>query len=173
MSETIENLTGERVGWITREQTKAGWNKPDWYFRDCWGAQQRGALLFLVSRNDEELLGWAKVVWRSDYAPLRDGGIPEIQDLNVLPAHRRKGVATRLLDHAETAIKDRCATAGIAVGLHESYGAAQRLYALRGYVPDGRGVTYHNEIVEEGQKVGVDDDLVLHLTKSLGKQSAN
>ena len=62
MSETIENLTAERVGWTTREQVRVGWNKPDWYFRDCWAAQQRGDLLFLVSRDDEELLGWTNAV---------------------------------------------------------------------------------------------------------------
>ena len=173
MSETIENLSAERVTWITREHTKVGWKHQDGYFEGCWDAQQRGESLLLVVRNDEELLGWVKVAWRSDYAPFRDAGIPEIQDLNVLPAHRRKGVATRLLDCAESAIRHKSPFAGIAVGLHEWYGAAQRLYALRGYVPDGRGVTTHNEIVAAGQEVKVEDDLVLHLTKSLGKQSTH
>jgi len=173
MSETIENLTAERVAWIVREHRRTGWQKRDGYFEGCWGAQQRGAILFLVSRNREELLGWAKVVWRPEYAPFRDAGIPEIQDLNVLPAHRRKGVATRLLDRAEAFIRDMSPAAGIAVGLYESYGAAQRLYALRGYVPDGRGVTYHNEIVEPGCEVKLDDDLVLHLTRRLGNRSTS
>lgn len=165
MSETIENLTAERVTWITHEHTKVGWKKPARYFEGCWDAQQRGEIVLLVSRNEEELLGWVKVAWRPDYAPFRDAGIPEIQDLNVLPSHRRKGVATRLLDRAETVIRLKSPVAGIAVGLHAWYGAAQRLYALRGYVPDGRGVTYHNRVVEAGQGVKVDDDLVLHLTK--------
>ena len=37
----------------------------------------------------------------------------------------------------------------------------------RGYVPDGRGLTYGNRYVREGERVPLDDDLVLHFTKSL------
>ena len=64
MNETIENLTAERVTWITREHTKVGWKHRDGYFEGCWGAQQRGKILLLVTRNDDELLGWVKVAWR-------------------------------------------------------------------------------------------------------------
>jgi hypothetical protein len=56
---------------------------------------------------------------------------------------------------------------GIGVGLHPGYNVAQRLYVKRGYIPDGRGITYHNRYVEEGMKVVLDDDLVLHLTKTI------
>lgn len=73
-----------------------------------------------------------------------------------------------MLDCAEALIRHKSPTAGIAVGLHEWYGPAQRLYVLRGYVPDGRGVTYRNQVVKAGQAVKVDDDLELHLTKRLG-----
>ena len=37
----------------------------------------------------------------------------------------------------------------------------------RGYVPDGRGITYRDCFVEEGTSVVVDDDLVMHFTKQL------
>ena len=57
---------------------------------------------------------------------------------------------------------------GIGVGLSRDYGAAQRLYIKRGYVPDGRGVTYNYLPVMAGSKVLVDDDLVLWFTKKLG-----
>ncbi len=33
-------------------------------------------------------------------------------------------------------------TVCLGVGLHSGYGAAQRMYVLRGYVPDGSGVWY-------------------------------
>jgi len=173
MAETIEYLTAERVAWIARAHEAMGWKKPEGYFADCWDAQRRGDMLFLVSRNHEALLGWAKVVWRPGYAPFRDADIPETQDLNVLPAYRRKGVATRLLDHAEAIIRERSAQAGIAVGLYGAYGAAQRLYVLRGYVPDGRGVTYRDSVVEPGREVRLDDDLLLHMTKRLREEAAS
>jgi hypothetical protein len=47
------------------------------------------------------------------------------------------------------------------------YGPAQRLYVLRGYIPDGRGLASHDRIVEYGEPVPVDDNLVLHFTKAL------
>lgn len=52
------------------------------------------------------------------------------------------------------------------------YNAAQRLYARRGYVPDGLGVTYEGRYVDEGQQVPMDDALVLHFTKDLGPTPA-
>ncbi len=65
--------------------------------------------------------------------------IPEIQDLNVLPPFRRKGIATMLLDRAEAEVACRSDVVGIGVGLHPGYNDAQRLYVKRGYIPDGLG----------------------------------
>lgn len=56
---------------------------------------------------------------------------------------------------------------GIGVGMYADYGAAQRLYVRRGYVPDGRGVSYRDRIVLGGETVVADDALVLHLRKDL------
>jgi hypothetical protein len=72
-----------------------------------------------------------------------------------------------LVDLAERAAGDRADEVGIGVGLHPGYNAAQRMYVLRGYVPDARGVTYQDAFVADGQTVPFDDDLVLHLTKRL------
>jgi hypothetical protein len=77
VSETIEYMAAESVARIALEHGKTGWRRPAGYFADCWEAQQRGDMLVLVSRIHEELPGWVKVVWRPDYAPLRDAGIPE------------------------------------------------------------------------------------------------
>jgi hypothetical protein len=67
----------------------------------------------------------------------------------------------------------RSSVAGIGVGLHPGYNEAQRMYVKRGYIPDGRGVTYRNRYVEEGMQVVLDDDLVLHLTKRIILQTVN
>jgi hypothetical protein len=63
-------------------------------------------------------------------------------------------------------ISERSGKAALGVGLFEDYGPAQRLYILRGYVPDGCGITYRGERVKYGDRVVVDDDLVLHLVKT-------
>ena len=58
-------------------------------------------------------------------------------------------------------------TVGITVGLFDEYGSAQRLHALRGYVPDGRGACHAREPLSKGAHVIMDDDLVIWLTKKL------
>ncbi len=124
-------------------------------------------LLVLVARTGEYLHGYLKVVWQSSYAPFREQAIPEIQDLNVVPNSRRKGIGTRLMDRAEQIISGHSSVAGIGFGLHSGYAGAQRMYVLRGYVPDAMPATYHDEVTREGQEVKLDDALVLHLTKKL------
>ena len=71
------------------------------------------------------------------------------------------------MNEAERKIAERSKFVGIGVGLFEDYGAAQRLYILRGYVPDGKGITYQGKYVKYGDKVTIDDDLVLHMIKPL------
>ena len=167
MNETIEQLTEDRVDWLTEQFTRLAWSKSDGYFRECFAAQEHGEMIVLVTRTGEQLHGYLKVVWKPDYPPFRDQSIPEIQDLNVVPASRRQGVATRLMNAAEHIITERSSVAGIGVGLHPGYAAAQRMYVLRGYIPDAKPITYGNKFVVEGQNVKLDDELILHLTKSL------
>ena len=93
--------------------------------------------------------------------------IPEIQDLNVIRSRRREGIASWLLDEAEARIVKQARYAGIGFGLYADYGAAQRLYIQRGYVPEGRGIHYRNESLPPGACCTVDDDLVLYLVKPL------
>ena len=71
------------------------------------------------------------------------------------------------MNEAEAIISQLSKIVGIGVGLFSDYGAAQRLYILRGYVPDGNGITYQGQFVKYGDEVVVDDDLVLHMVKSL------
>jgi hypothetical protein len=41
------------------------------------------------------------------------------------------------------------------------------VYVRRGYVPDGRGLAWHNRTVAYGEQVTVDDDLALWFTRAL------
>jgi hypothetical protein len=85
----------------------------------------------------------------------------------VLPAFRRQGIGTALMDALERTIAERSAVAGIGVGLYADHGAAQRMYILRGYVPDGRGAFCMSRPLHPGKTVPVDDSLVLFMTKQL------
>jgi GNAT superfamily N-acetyltransferase len=155
------------AAWMQDSVRQTSWSRPEGYFADCCRQQEKGQLVLLVAERDGVYLGHVKVVWQSGYAYFRENGVPHIQDLVVLPRHRRKGVATRLLDMAEDIIRQGPKIAGISFGLYSDYGAAQRPYVLRGYVPDGQGVTYKHQYVQPGHQVVVDDDLILHLAKEL------
>ncbi|GAB2551649.1 GNAT family N-acetyltransferase [Nocardia heshunensis] len=145
-----------------------GWTtKPVGQYVGYLAEQAGGGRVCLVAELDSVLAGYCTLVWRSSYEPFRVKGIPEIQDLNVLPRHRNRGVGARLLDAVEGVARERSDVVGLGVGLHADYGAAQRLYIRRGYMPDGYGVAYANRTVEFGETFTLDDDATLMLTRSL------
>jgi len=145
--------------------TRIGWYKPVSLLEGYLAEQERGERVVLVAYSGDDVTGYVTVIWKSYYPPFVEKGIPEINDLNVLPDFRRRGIASALLDEAERRIFEQSRIAGIGVGMHAGYGAAQRVYAIRGYVPDGLGISYQGVTVEPGQQVPVDDDLILYLTK--------
>ena len=143
-----------------------GWDKPAAQYERYLAEQVSGARDCLVARIDSRFCGYVTINWRPDYPPFRDAAIPEIQDFNVLPEFRRRGIGTQLMNEAERIGFARSPAVGIGFGLHHDYGAAQRLYVLRGYVPDALGITAHGVRVNWGDEVKIDDDLVLYLVKA-------
>lgn len=144
-----------------------GWDKPRHLYERYQAEQQLNQRVVLVAFVEAAFAGYITIAWTSHYPPFEHERIPEIQDFNVLPHVRRRGIGTRLLDEAERRVAQRSAVVGIGVGLYADYGAAQRLYVRRGYVPDGRGVAYRQQQVAPGRQVRLDDDLVLYFTKQL------
>jgi len=55
--------------------------------------------------------------------------------------------------------------------LFDDYGPAQRLYAKRGYIPDGRGACHRFTPLKRGQTITLDDDHLIWLVKDLGKNN--
>ncbi len=146
-----------------------GWNKPAVQYVRYLEEQTHGEREVLVAVHDEVFAGYVTIVWRSLYPPFREAAIPEIADFNVLPHLRRCGIGSQLLDVAERYIAARSPLVGIGVGMDRDYGAAQRLYVKRGYIPDGRGLTYERRQLVHGETVTVDDELVLYFTRVLGR----
>lgn len=103
--------------------------------------------------------------------PFKDKKIPEIKDFNVIPSLRKKGIGWKLMDIVEQCARRQSDTVSLGVGLYRDYGAAQRMYVKRGYIPDGTGLWYGNQQVLPGREVFVDDDLVLYLSKNLSCRS--
>jgi GNAT superfamily N-acetyltransferase len=139
----------------------------DNYFERCMGEQTEKRRTILLAEENAQGLGYAMINWLPLYPPFRRLGIPEIQDLNVIPGARRQGVGATLVEACENAAKAAGKTEiGISVGLHAGFGAAQRLYVRRGYVPDGAGVMHDEAPVTPGEMRPVDDVLTLKLIKN-------
>lgn len=148
--------------------SRLGWDKPASQYLRYFSEQKRGERDVPVAFVEGEFAGCVTVMRNPEYPPFRSEGVPEIRDLNVLPRFRREGIATRLMDEAERLAVGRSSVVGIGVGMTVDYGAAQRMYAERRYVPDGQGLIWNGEPVTHGEHVPVDDDLVLFFTKKLG-----
>lgn len=117
---------------------------------------------------DGRAAGYVVLNWAPDYGLFARLNIPELQDLNVLPEDRRHGLGARLVAACEKLARERGhSDIGLAVGLTQSYGAAQRLYVRLGFLPDGQGVTYNRQSVKPGDMRRVDDDLCLMMVKNL------
>ena len=144
-----------------------GWEKPASQYERYYREQVDKVRDVHVAFLDGLFAGYLTICWTSTYEPFREENIPEIVDFNVLPKYRRQGIGTQLMDKAESEIVKVSLVAGIGVGLTPDYGAAQRLYVLRGYVPDGRGLHHRGHYPMYGEKVTVDDSLALYLTKRL------
>lgn len=117
---------------------------------------------------ESSLAGYLTIRWQSNNPQFRQQNIPLIHHLGVFPQFQRQGIASHLMDAAEQLIATRATQAGITVGLFEAYGPAQRLYARRGYIPDGQGVCQGQRPLKQGEIVTLDHDLILWLTKDLG-----
>lgn len=150
---------------ISAAFTAIGWHKPATLYQRYLADQEEGRRLAFCAERHGEFAGYVTLLWVSDYRPFAERQIPEISDLNVLPAHRGQGVGNALLDRAEHAASARSPVVGLGVGLYSDYGAAQRIYVRRGYLPDGRGIMYRNQPVEPGATIPIDDDAALMLTR--------
>ena len=142
--------------------------KVDGYFNHALEHQGEGSRLVLIASVDGQDAAYGMLAWEPKYVFFRKMDIPEIQDLNVIPDFRRRGVASFMIDHfEETVRKAGKEYVGIGVGMDTSYGAAQQLYVRRGYVPDGNGLTYDRKTIQHGAFHPIDDDISLMLIKSL------
>ena len=163
----IRLLESGDIGPMADAFRRLGWQKPASQFERYLMEQEDGLRPVFVAFVEGEFAGYLAICWHSDYEPFRNEGIPEIVDFNVLPKFRRQGIGTHLMDRAESEIARAHRVAGIGVGLDSDFGAAQRLYVLRGYVPDGRGLYDKDHYVKYGERITIDYDLGLYLTKEL------
>ena len=117
---------------------------------------------YLIAWEDDLPVGHAHIAWSGTHL-----GLPEVQDVFVLPEKRRHGIATQLTHAAEEHARER-GWSSISLSVSEQgNAAASLLYAKLGYVDAGVDpVQVSGQIILRGRPFDVDDTLV-YLTKEL------
>ena len=143
-------------------------NKPreiwDTYLRE----QENGERFVILAEADGEIAGYVTLLPRAkDAVPFLEKGIPEIKDFHVFKMFQKRGIGAVLMDRIETVAAGIADSVCLGVGLHSGYGAAQKMYAKRGYIFDGSGVWDGSVPAEPYGMVKNGDDLILYMSKKL------
>jgi len=150
------------------EYTAQGWHPDIDYYHMRMKEAAEGKCVALTAVYQGQPAGSVYLYFDAQEGPFKGKKIPVIVDFSVLMKYQRKGIGNRLMDTAEQLAAKRSDTVTLGVGLCREYGAAQRIYAKRGYIPDGSGVWYQNQqCIQYETTCTVDDDLVLFLSKKL------
>lgn len=152
---------------FSREEELQGWgvtmSKHEMRLRH----QREGKCISLTAEYKGNPAGYIHVYPNSEWGAFANQGLPEIVDFAVLEKYRGHGIGAMLMDAAEKIAATYADRVYLGVGLHRGYGSAQRMYAKRGYIPDGSGVWYGTRVCEPYSDCRNDDDLNLYLIKSL------
>lgn len=163
----IRNMTDADVGQLAEAEFAQGWGDTSEKYRMRLRDQAEGRCIALAAEYYGQTAGYINVYWQAKHGPFAGHGMPEIVDFGVLEKFRRHGIGGKLMDAAEKIAGEKAPVVSIGVGLHSGYGSAQRMYIRRGYVPDGSGVWYRDEVCPPYGECCNDDDLVLYLSKKL------
>lgn len=137
------------------------------YLQNQLSNQEKQECSAFLALYQGEVAGYVFLYYRCKWGGLANCNIPGIVDLIVFEQYRKKGIATALMDVAEKTAKQYSDKIYLDVCLNSEYGAAQRLYIKRGYIPDGKGVYYEERVCETDAVYKNDDELTLCLVKEL------
>ncbi|MEI6131375.1 MAG: GNAT family N-acetyltransferase [Bacillota bacterium] len=136
-----------------------GWNRPVELLSCYFLEQERGQRTVAIAEVNGEFTGYVTLLPFAKEGPYSKNMIPEIKDLVVLQKFQNVGIGNYLMDVVEKIASEVSDAVSLSVGLHKGYGKAQRMYVLRGYVPDGSGVWFNGKQLEEYVDCVNDDTL--------------
>lgn len=138
------------------------------YYERQFARQRQGTRQVYIAQFGGIDAGYCILNWVPKYALFKKLDIPEVQDLNVLPHFRRRGIATAMIEYCEALARaEKKEHMGISVSVGPQFGPAQRLYGTLGYVADGNGVTYDRKLTAPNEMRPLDDQLCMMMVKAL------
>jgi len=163
---TVRSMKETDIKEIMNGFQAQGWSKPESVLEQYYQEEQNGVRLVFVAEWDGQIAGYTTLMKEAEHGPFAHNGVPYVCDFCVFKKYQRRGVGSKIMDCAEQAAFERNSRVCLGVGLHSGYGSAQRMYAKRGYIPDGSGVWYLNQCLPEYAACFNDDDLILYMEKS-------
>lgn len=163
----IRELREEDIAPIVAAEIAQGWHATPEKLQERLAHAEIGRSVNFVALWDDIPVGYVSVYDGAIHGPYAGCGYPEIVDFNVLELYRRRGIGSALLDVCEAFAAETSDIVTLGVGLHCGYGAAQRLYVKRGFIPDGSGVWSERIVAEPYTMVENGDGLVLYMAKQL------
>lgn len=142
-----------------------GWSKPKEVLEKYLAGQADNTLYVFIAEYKNDVAGYVVLYPYAKNGAFANKNIPDISDFNVYTKYQRKGIGKLILDAAEGKAAQISNSVSLGVGLHPGYGAAQRIYIKRGYVPDGSGIWYNNSLLPQNAPCENNDDLVLYMLK--------
>lgn len=163
----IRSMVPEDAKVIFDTYQSYGWHPEMATYENYYKEQESGDRIVFIPEYKGEVAGICTLVLCPSEGPLADKGWPEIVDLCVFFHIHNKGIGNKLLDVAEREASKLTDHVFLAVGVHSGYGAAQRIYVKRGYMPDGSGVWYQGKQLDQYAPCVNDDDLLLFFYKKV------
>lgn len=163
----VRNMEPADARIICEEEIAQGWDQTVEKYEMRLADAEKGLCISMVALYQGQMAGYINVYKEGLDGAFVGKGWPEIVDFGVLEKFRRRGIGSVLMDVAERVAGEYADTVWLGVGLYSGYGSAQRMYAKRGYIPDGSGVWYGKRVAEPYEKYCNDDDLVLYMSKKL------
>ena len=169
----IRPMNVDDIDRILNNFIRQGWSKPREVLEKYLDGQDNNFAYVFIAEYNNDIAGYTVLYPDTGVGPFAFQKIPVISDFIVFEKYQRKGIGNKILDAAEKKAFELNDKVQLGVGLHSGYGAAQRIYIKRGYMPDGSGVWYNNAPLASYADCKNDDELVLFLLKNQYRDGGN